>query len=167
MTGAITYENLPFEEAIAFFRAKLSIPTLRWTDLWQEMHARGFAVAGAYKADLLLDFRKAIDKAISDGATIEDFRKAFDTIVANHGWSYNGARAWRTRVIFETNIRTAYATGRYRQMTDPDVLKSRPFWEYRHGDSVHPRKLHLSWDRLVLAADDPWWQTHYPPNGWG
>ncbi|MCF6267624.1 MAG: hypothetical protein L3J57_13925, partial [Desulfuromusa sp.] len=42
-----------------------------------------------------------------------------------------------------------------------------PYLEYRHGDSLQPRPLHLAWDGLVLPADDPWWQTHYPPNGWG
>ncbi len=37
-----------------------------------------------------------------------------------------------------------------------------------HNDSVmHPRPLHLSWNKLVLPADDPWFKTHYPPNGWG
>ncbi len=44
---------------------------------------------------------------------------------------------------------------------------SRPYWEYRHGDSAVPRPEHLAWDGLILPADDPWWQTHYPPNGWG
>ena len=96
------------------------------------------------------------------------FRKDFDKIVNRHGWSYKGGRGWRTRVIYETNLRTAYQAGRFKQLTDPDLLKRRPFWRYKHSDSVlHPRPEHLSWDGLVLPHDDPFWQSHYPPNGWG
>ena len=37
-----------------------------------------------------------------------------------------------------------------------------------HSDAVqHPRPQHLAWSGMVLDADDPWWQAHYPPNGWG
>jgi hypothetical protein len=38
---------------------------------------------------------------------------------------------------------------------------------YRVGPSQHHRKEHLAWDGLVLPKDDPWWNSHYPPNGWG
>jgi len=47
------------------------------------------------------------------------------------------------------------------------VLRTRPYLIYRHGDSAHPRVLHLSWDGTCLPADDPWWSTHTPQNGWG
>ncbi len=167
MAGEPAYQSLPFKEAIDFFREKVNLPTWQWDDLWKDMHAKGFMVAGAARNDILADFRGAVDKAISDGATLEDFRKDFDDIVGRYGWSYRGGRNWRSEVIFATNITTAYAAGRYRQMTDPDVLSYRPNWQYRHGDSRVPRPLHLSWDGLVLAWDDPWWKTHYPPNGWG
>jgi len=70
-------------------------------------------------------------------------------------------------VIYNTNVRTAYQAGRWKQMTDPELLKLRPYLVYHHGDSRQPRPDHLSWDGLVLPADDPWWQTHYTPNGWG
>lgn len=33
--------------------------------------------------------------------------------------------------------------------------------------SEEPREKHLAWDGLVLRHDDDWWDTHYPPNGWG
>ncbi len=28
------------------------------------------------------------------------------------------------------------------------------------------RPQHLAWHGTVLPVDHPWWQTHYPPNGW-
>lgn len=167
MANEAGYKGMPFQEAIDLFRQKVNLPTERWNDLWAGMHARAFMVAGASKDELLADLRAAVDKAISDGTTLATFRKDFDQIVAQHGWSYQGGRGWRTRVIYETNLRTAYMAGRYRQMTDPAVLAARPYWEYRHGDSAHPRPMHLSWNGTVLPADHPWWQTHYTPNGWG
>ncbi|SMF85346.1 Phage Mu protein F like protein [Tistlia consotensis] len=159
--------GLPFDEAIAYWRQKVPIPTRRWDDLWQGAHTRGFMVAGAMRDDLLADFQVAIGKAIESGSTIEEFRRDFDRIVERYGWTYNGGRGWRTRVIYQTNLDTAYQAGRYAQMTDPDVLSYRPYWRYRHGGSLNPRHQHQAWDGLVLAADDPWWETHYPPNGWG
>lgn len=38
---------------------------------------------------------------------------------------------------------------------------------YRHGDSEHPRELHLKWNNSVLPVDHPWWNTHSPSNGYG
>lgn len=164
--GSVAYGSLPFQEQIAFFRAKKNVLTERWTDLWQEEHDHAFMVAGANRIDLLNDLRAAVDKAIADGTGLEAFRRDFDQIVAKYGWDYTGGRGWRTRVIFETNLRTSYAAGRYAQLQR--LKKVRPYWRYRHSDSVqHPRPLHLAWNGLVIEADNPWWQTHYPPNGWG
>jgi len=160
-------EGISFDEAVSFFRKKLNVPTKRWDDLWKLMHTKGFMIAGAMQKELLEDMRSAVDKAIADGMTLKDFRNNFDGMVEEYGWIYQGGRNWRTRVIFETNIRTAYQAGRYEQMTDPDVVMARPYWQYRHSGSVNPRLEHLSWNGKILAHDDPWWDTHYPPNGWG
>lgn len=157
----------PFQEAIDHFRQKVNVPSARWTDIWQGAHTRGFTVAGAQSEALLSDFRAAIDRAISEGRTLAHFQKDFDKIVADHGWSYKGSRGWRTRTIYRTNMRTAYQAGRYRQMTDERVRERRPFWEYAHGDSENPRPKHLGWDGLVLRWDAAFWDTRYPPNGWG
>jgi hypothetical protein len=162
------YGRLPFNEAISFFRQKVNVPSPRWTDLLEGAHSRAFTVAGATKEGMLVDFSAAIDKAIAQGTTLEEFRKDFDSIVTKYGWDYNGTRGWRTRVIYDTNLRTAYAAGRWQQMTDPDVVKLHPFWRYRHKDGeLHPRPEHLAWDGLTLDVSDAWWHTHYPPNGWG
>lgn len=160
--------SLPFKEAVDFFRQKVNLPTARWPDILHGAHTRAFTVAGATKDALLVGFREAVDKAISQGTTLEAFRGDFDRLVKAHGWDYNGTRGWRTKVIYETNLRTAYAAGRWAQMTDPDVLRQYPYLRYVHDDSVkHARPEHKAWDGLVLLATDPWWKTHYPPNGWG
>ena len=156
------YGSLPFAEQLAFFRAKLNLPTQAWTDVWQAQHDFAFVVAGANRDAIVADFRAAVETAIAGGSTLEGFRKAFDAIVEKHGWSYNGGRNWRSRIIYDTNLSTSYAAGRFEQLQDA------PYWQYVHADWVtHPRHQHKAWDGLVLAKDDPFWQTHFPPNGWG
>lgn len=167
---------LPFVEQIAFFRAKLNLPTGRWDDIWQAAHDRAFVVAGATAADLLDDLRTAIDKAIATGTSLETFRKDFRRIVAERGWTgwtgegTRAGQAWRTRVIYETNLRTSYAAGRWAQLTNHQLLAVRPYWRYVHSDSVaNPRPLHKLWGdrRLTLHHTHPFWRQFFPPNGWG
>lgn len=162
---AIDAVSLPFAEQIEFFKRKLNLPTQSWTDIYSRQNDWAFVVAGANRNALVTDFRTAIEKAINQGTTLAEFRDDFDSIVAKHGWSYNGGRNWRSRVIYETNLNSSYMAGRYEQMQA--VSARRPFWRYVHSGSENPRLDHLSWNNLVLRADDPWWQTHYPPCGWG
>ncbi|BBF84516.1 phage virion morphogenesis protein [Aquitalea magnusonii] len=158
----------PWQTQLDYFQQKLNLPTEKWTDIMKAQHDRSFVVAGAMTCDLLEDLRQAVGKAIEGGSTLADFRRDFDQIVATHGWDFKGGRNWRTRVIYQTNLQTSYAAGRYQQLTDPDMLKVRPYWRYVHSDSVmRPRPQHQAWNGLILRADDPWWNVHYPPNGWG
>ena len=163
--GKVDPLSLPFDEAIEHFKGKVRFPTEKWTDIWQGAHTRAFVVAGATEEQLLVDLQSAVLKGLEQGTTLEQFRKDFDQIVSKRGWEYRGGRDWRSRVIFETNIATSYQAGRYQQMKE--LAAERPYWEYRHGDSINPRPEHQAWNGLVLRADDPWWDTHYPPNGWG
>ncbi|MFD2678037.1 PBECR2 nuclease fold domain-containing protein [Camelimonas lactis] len=164
--------NVVFKEQADFFRQKVSLPSKSWRELTGNAHDRAFVVAGVEKEAVLTELRAAIDKAIARGTTLEEFRKDFDRTVAKHGWIGGAGEnntAWRTRVIYETNIRTSRMAGRLKQLRDPDVLALRPYWMYRHADlrqPLKPREEHADWDGLVLLHDDPWWKTHFPPNGW-
>ncbi|MCK1791175.1 PBECR2 nuclease fold domain-containing protein [Pseudomonas violetae] len=164
---AVSHGSLPFQEQIEYFRGKTNIPTRAWTDIYNVEHDWAFVVAGTTKQALLADMRGAVEKAITNGLSLEQFRAGFDQVVNKHGWEYNGGRGWRTRVIYETNLRQSYNAGREAQMADPELRKRRPFGVYRHGDSANPRPQHLAWNGTVLPLDDPWWSTHSPQNGWG
>lgn len=157
--------SLPFVEAESFFRDKLNIPTLRWDELDGAAHARGFMSAGAYQADLLADLRKMTDKAIAGGMNIREFRKQFLPLVERYGWQLKGGGpAWRSDLIWRTNISTANAAGRWQQFEDAKI----DYLMYRHNDSVmHPRPLHVALDGKVLPRTDPFWSRNYPPQGFG
>jgi len=156
-----------FEAAERYFRRKVNIPSKRWDDLKHAEHASGFMIAGATKMAVLDDVCKAVDAAIAKGETLTDFRKRFAQIIQSKGWpggaggdSEAGIR-WRTAVIYHTNLRTAYMAGRW------ETLKTFPYLRYLHNSIKNPREEHKAWDGKIIATNDPWWQTHYPPNGWG
>jgi SPP1 gp7 family putative phage head morphogenesis protein len=158
-------QQLPFNEAIAFFKQKIQLPSAAWTDIWQEQHSLAFVVAGAQQDALVADFYNSIKKAMSEGTGYGAFQKDFADIVKKHGWAHKGDAGWRSKVIYDTNMTQAYNAGRYQQQWDMREL--RPYWQYVHTSWNHPRLEHKGWNGLILRADDPWWGTHYPQNGWG
>ncbi|WP_282803045.1 phage head morphogenesis protein [Bombella apis] len=158
--------GLPPSEAISFFRQKNLVPTERWGEVMNEAHARGFAVAGAAGQALLTDMKAAINSALTDGRTLQEFQRDFEQIAKTHKWDYNGSPGWRARIIYSTNLATAYSAGQFAQLDTDEARDIFPCWEYVHHECQHPRLDHLAWSGLVLRNDDPWWTTHYPPNGW-
>jgi hypothetical protein len=172
----------PWDAQIRHLVDKLRLPTERWDDIRHGAHDRAFVVAGAAKADLLADLHRAvIDSAQATKADdpthrggLAEFRKDFKDIVQRSGWTgWTGegsakGEAWRTRVIYQTNMATSYAAGRYRQLTDPAFLKLKPYWQYVHNDGVaHPREQHQAWNGFTALHTHPFFKTHFAPNGWG
>lgn len=161
----VAYGSLPPEKAIAHFRSKLNIATLHWDDLMRDAHAKAFTIAGVTQLALLADMRAAVDQALAEGQSFHTFKKQFKTIVEKHGWQHRGSSAWRAKLIYNTNMRTATMAGRWEQMQR--TKESRPYLQYMTVGDRRVRNEHRRWDKLILPIDDPFWDTHYPPNGWG
>lgn len=164
--GSVGVFDQPFQEAANFLRQKAAVPTRSYRDVWDAAHSKMFMVAGAQSEALVKDFQDAVARAIETGSTLDDFRKDFDKIVATHGWQYNGTRGWRSQIIFETNLSTAYAAGRYAKLSAPDTLRQFPGWQYNHSGAKHPRLQHKAWDGRIWPANDPIWNEIFPPNGY-
>lgn len=161
----VTLAATPFQAAIDHFARKTRIPTEHYRDLSGEVHAKGFMIAGATNDTMLADFHTVLLDAQKNGTTLAAFRKNFDRIVAAHGWQYKGKRGWRSGVIFNTNMRTSLMAGKWERA---QAVKSLiPYLRYVQVQRPSKRPGHAAWHGLVLPIDDPWWDTHYPPNGWG
>lgn len=158
-------EQLPFKEAIDFFKNKIRLPSAGYTDVWQQQHSVAFVVASAQTDALLADFYSALKNSHENGTGYAAFQQEFDAIAARNKWAYNGTPGWRSRVIYDTNMTQSYNAGRWQQMWDLRDL--RPYVRYRHTSIEHPRLAHKAWDGLVLPIGDPWLDTHAPQNGYG
>lgn len=174
MAKKLAFKQGAYKEAVDYFRQKINLPTRRWNDLEGAMHTKAFTVAGAMRADILLDFRKAVDRAIEKGDSLQDFRNNFYDIAKK--WraadpSFDAKMekpkygAWRSKVIYQTNMVTAAAAAQERQARAmPDV-----FTHAKYICQMLPgsRDEHKAWNGTVLPVNDPWWEKHSPPNGFG
>lgn len=157
--------GVQFQGAIDYLKGKIPEGTMRWDDLAGPVHAKVFAIAGATKTDLVSDIQKSLVNALEKGQTITAFRKDFDAAVQKYGWTYKGKRGWRTAVIFNNNMRSAHMAGRWEQLLANKA--NRPYLQYRTAGDSRVRPQHRAWNGLIYRIDDSFWQTHYPPNGWG
>jgi SPP1 gp7 family putative phage head morphogenesis protein len=167
-------------EAIAWFRAKGFQIAFDWRDVWQEEHAKAFTVAKAMSRDLLEDIRAAVDQALAEGQTLQQFAKELRPKLQARGWWGKalmedpatgetkvvqlGSPA-RLRTIYETNLRTSYAAGKWQRIER--TKKTLPFLRYVSVMDGRERPEHHDWHGTVLPVDHPWWDTHNPPCGWG
>ena len=70
----------------------------------------------------------------------------------------------RLKTIYNVNLRSAYQKGQYDATMASDL---HPYLMYCVGNSKRHREQHLAWNGLILPKDDPWWDAHLPPNGYG
>jgi SPP1 gp7 family putative phage head morphogenesis protein len=177
--AGVELKPLPPEEALRYFRAKGFKPSFAWQDVWQHEHAQAFTVAKAMRLDLLQDIRAAVDRALAEGRTLAQFQKELQPLLEEKGWwgrqqmidpkdgklkSVQLGSPRRLETIFNVNLRTSYAAGKWAQVER--LKQRRPYLRYVAVLDDRTRDEHRQWHGTVLPVDDPWWQSHYPPNGW-
>lgn len=161
-------------EAIKFLEQKNLVPTDKWDDLKWGEHAHAFTVAHSVEADILNALHSLMADAIKNGEAYGSWRnKALDLMKAQGWYGGNGHTAddkkyisWRLRIIYDTNMRTAYSAAQYRKQLQD--AQGRPVWVYKSKVSgKNRRQEHIALHDKAFRYDDPFWDTYYPPNGWG
>ncbi len=170
--------GLPPRDAVAYLESKGIRPTRHWYDIWQEAQAKAVTVSGMTRLDLLEDVKKGLVDAVKNGKTGKMFIDDLAPILRAKGWT--GKRQSinpktgevtekgpdlpaRLSLIFFQNVQSAYMYGRYRAMLAN--AEERPWWMYIAVLDSRTRPHHRALHRKVFRYDDPFWKTHYPPNG--
>lgn len=173
--------KLPPEEAIKFLAAKGYTFSFDWHEVLQGAHRKAFTVAKAMRADILADIRQAVEQALAEGETLQQFRRELTPKLKAKGWwgkvpdpNYAGdpdapmiqlGSPRRLKTIYRTNLQTAYMAGRWQ--TQVEGQDDRPYLQYVAVLDSRTRASHQALDKLVFSIDDPFWADFYPPNGWG
>ena len=174
--------DLPDAEAVAHFRGKRDRQDWAWSFDWRDVsaeeHLAQFTFAKAAHLDVLQAVRAEVDRALAEGRTLRQFVGELRPRLQKLGWwgekemvdPRTGERRLveigprRLATIFDTNLRMAHARGRWERI---QALKEEmPYLRYVATLDARTRPEHARWHGTVLRVDDPWWRSHYPPNGW-
>lgn len=159
----ITRKDMIFEEAVDYFKERVPVTAKDFYAIADQYRNLAFTVSGYTKAQILKRFYDEILAALEDGNTLSEFKANMNEFLETEG--YEGLEPLQADNIFRTNIQTAYNVGHYEQMSKPEVVALRPYWQYDAVNDAHTRPSHLAMDGKVFPADSPVWDVWFPPNG--
>ncbi|MET0626589.1 MAG: phage minor head protein [Pyrinomonadaceae bacterium] len=153
--------DVPPADAIAYFRSKNIVTRKQFDALFDEARAAAFTVGGLYREDVLRAFKEEIVQALELGTPQREVIKGFRSILSGAGHEQLGE--FHLETVFRTNVQVAYGVGRRRAMEA--ISDELPLWQYSAVLDDRTRPAHRALDGVILPADHPFWQEHYPP--WG
>lgn len=171
--------TLPPEDAISYLEKKGFKIGWDWHETLDNAHSKAFTVAKVARMDLLQDIRQSLITAMQQGQSLEQWKASITPTLQDKGWwgkkivvnpegreqEVQLGSPRRLRTIYDTNMQSAFAAGRYRAMLAG--AETRPYWEWRHISISNPRKEHVALNGKIFSYDDPFWSVAYPPSEWG
>jgi hypothetical protein len=123
----------------------IPMPAEEFARLEEIAHQRAFTVANVADLDLVSDVWEAIDAAVRNGETLEDFRERVGQKLAD---AWGGEDPSHLETIFRTNVHSAYSAGRAYQ--NSRVKDTHP---YLHFSVVDDDRTCFAAGTLVRMAD--------------
>ncbi len=169
------------KEALRYLAGRTNyFPSFDWHTVWEDAHAKAFAVAKAMQVDVLKDIHGAVQDAMKKGMTVQEFRKSMEPTLQAKGWwgqkkmvdpgtgkerMVQLGSPRRLELIYRTNMATAESAARYQDFVES--APERPFWQFICVIDAHTRPTHRRLNGKVFRWDDPFWNTFWPPLDWG
>ena len=170
-----------WRDAITVF----ALPLVLFTDTFQELEKalfRGFGAKiedfseGSKERILLTKLRENLNR-FSAAKTFQNVRdtvvfrldegrlRPFNEFIRDAKKIFNTYNDTWLKVEFDTAVAQAQSADQWIDIQrDKDVL---PLLKYQTAGDNRVRPEHASWDGIVKPVDDPFWDTHTPPNDWG
>ncbi len=168
------------EEAVEYLEQKKLFTGYSYEDVWAEEHAVAFTVAKCMQMDVLGEIQGKLVDALKTGTGLKQFTHELEPYLKSKGWwgkkqmrdpktgqisEVQLGSSKRLAMIWQVNMRSAYNAGIWEKA---QASSSHPYlmWQVGLVKNKH-RDEHLQWNGTVLPKDDPWWESHIPPCGYG
>lgn len=162
--GQRGFTTRPFWEAINAFLSRDIVERSVWDRLVGAAKKKAFSIANLARRKMLQTAFDELGKSITAGKSLTNFSKALNERFESAGWTK--LKPSHVETVFRNATMGAYSSGREVQMTQPAVLKARPYWQIRAVKDDRCRATHAKVRGFVLRADDPVWRkVGRPP--WG
>lgn len=160
------------EEAIKVFSGKVPMTKEQFDALAQQLMDKAFYVTGLDKLTIERDVKALLTDALNNGMDFDTFKFRLNELQVKYSTPAYGLEGaigeaildYHAETIFRTNIMSAYNDGRYEMYQDPDVKEYFPAYEYTAIMDGWTTEICTELDRKVYLADDPIWDSIWPPN---
>lgn len=157
--------GLPPEDAIKAIQDMGIEVTWDWKESLKAIQENSFTVAKVAQADAVQEIKSALEKSFETGTTYKDFVKEIQPLMERRGLATKpDGTSWRWDNIYRTNMQSSYMDAKSKQATE--LIETFPFWQYDAISDSRTRPTHRALDGKILRADDPFWKSHTPPNGY-
>lgn len=158
------FAGKPISEAIKAFLDRKAVTREVFDEMVDAEKRKAFTVAQAASEEMVKTVKRELVRQLATGAELSDFGKHAAARFESAGWT--PANASHVETVFRTNVLGAYSGGRARQMTQPELLELRPYWQILGIKDGRQRSAHGAVHGAVLLATDPFWREAYPPFGY-
>lgn len=154
MVWKVTAEVGRFNEAADWFLARSVITKSEALSLDLDARQRAFWIGGGLQLTQIQNVFDEIGKAIESGEPFDEWRKRVRPLLRNDA---------HAETVFRNATQRAHSAGRWRQLHDPDLLESRPFFMFDAVLDSRTTTICRPLDATILPADHAFWRTHVPP----
>jgi SPP1 gp7 family putative phage head morphogenesis protein len=168
------FTAVPHNEAIDFIQSKPAVSRAVFDGLLPELRARAFTITGIESANVLQTVRDIVGD-LPAGQTWDSLKSKIVDAISPYIIDPNAtpqeqadqlaAAEAKAELLLRVHGQEAYAAAAYRVMDGQRQIF--PYWQYQTMGDSHVRPTHRALDGLVLPAESPFWQTHFPPWDWG
>lgn len=145
--------NMPFDEAIAFFKAKKLVTPEEFDALVEANRRNAFIARKLLNETLVKLARTELQRSIDQGGSFKDFAAKIRAGEALLGTTPSNPGYIQT--LFRTNVLTAYSAGKHDQGMQPSVLEARPLWLFRATGDTRTRGSHQAMHNKAFFKTSP------------